>query len=192
MLVTALKCISPGVAPDACVDELDRGWDWSRGTQVTLHGNVFLRTGQRHPRMAGSAYLHMVDNVVAFLPVRRPDGTFGASYGTFVGGGSRAVVTNNLYVPLIEKRASFAVSSAETAPRANQVSSEGRGAMRAEGNVVIGTAVVDQRRMELVPPPPYDLRPARDFAGDPQRAARCALLLTGPDAPLRPTAAACK
>jgi pectate lyase len=181
MLVAAPKCM-PSVG-GACVDGFDLAWDWSRGVQVTLQGNVFLRTGQRHPRLYGSSYVHMLNNVIAFRPFRRSDGTFGASSGTFVGGGARALIQNNLYVPLDARRAHFAVSSAET-PKVSHQENEGHGAMRVMENIVIGEATIDERHKHLVPNPPYTLRPRQQFGIDPHRAARCALQLSGPEAAL--------
>jgi pectate lyase len=191
MLIAAMKCVRPGVAPAGCFDELDRGWDWARGTQVTLQGNIFLRTGQRHPRLYGSSYLHMLDNVIAFRPFQRTDGTMGASSGTFVGGGARALVENNLYIPLVPNRRNFGVASAET-PGVSHDPNEGRGAMRVLSNRVMGEAVIDQRYSELVPAPPYVLVPKRAFGTDPERAARCSLALSGPRAAGQTSPAGCQ
>ncbi|UVO51099.1 hypothetical protein M0208_11425 [Sphingomonas sp. SUN019] len=81
-----------------CPDYAHRPWRWNEGIQVTLQNNLFLNTGQRHPRVSGLAFVHFVNNVVIYRRFRRPDGTLGASYGTFVGSGARALIERNVYV----------------------------------------------------------------------------------------------
>jgi pectate lyase len=182
MLNATLECFRPERTPD-CVAPLERGWNWSRGVQVTLQGNVFLGTGQRHPRMAGLAYTHMLDNVVAFRPFLRTSGESSASYGSFVGAGARGLFENNLYLPLgAHSRHRAITSNGDLGVAPSRF--DGGGAVRAVGNVALRQASVEERHPELVPLPPYQLSPRRHFS-NPERGARCALALSGPWAPLR-------
>lgn len=51
---------------------------------VTLLGNFFEWTGQRNPRAFGRVYVHLIDNIFAFEPYDRGNGTVGANVGTYV------------------------------------------------------------------------------------------------------------
>lgn len=145
-----------------CGDALPAPWDWRLGMQITLQGNLFDRTGQRHPRLAGLVYAHLLDNIIAFQPFRRANGRQGAAYGSFAGAGSRLLVENNLYVPLTEQRGAKAVWA-----------EVGRSAVRLVANTIIGSATTVETQETLVPPPPYRMERKLDFS-DPTRAVACA------------------
>lgn len=67
--------------------------------QLTVAGNVFYRTGQRHPRASGDAFVHLQNNVIAFGPQKRAGGGRGGAYGTLAAEGAQVLVENTLYVP---------------------------------------------------------------------------------------------
>jgi pectate lyase len=67
---------------------------------LTLNGNLFLRTSQRHPRVFGYAMADVVNNVMALAPLRRTDGSYSDLSGVFVADGARAWVEQNLFIPL--------------------------------------------------------------------------------------------
>lgn len=67
---------------------------------LTLNGNLFLRTSQRHPRVFGYAMADIVNNVMALAPLRRTDGSYSDLSGVFVADAGRAWVEQNLFIPL--------------------------------------------------------------------------------------------
>jgi hypothetical protein len=162
-----------------CPRPLAPGWSWEAGVQVTLQGNVFERTGQRHPRVSGQVYVHMLDNVVAYRPFRREGtGSLGASYGLLVGGGARLFLDHGVFLPL-DPRSGYAARVPEPRDPARE---EGPGALRILAARAGGGALLAPHAPELVPDPPYRLagRMSLDPAtpGLVTAAARC----TGPAA----------
>jgi pectate lyase len=171
------------INPDHTCDNVSAmPWSWSRGLQVTLQQNLFAGTGGRHPRVAGLSYVHMVGNLVAFARALRSTGRYGIAYGVYVGGGARLLSEGDLFLPLgageDDKRAIF---SAET-PGVSANGKDGPGAMRLVGSIALAGGRVDQRRPELVPPPPYELKADLDFRGDPWKAVSCLAGRVGPRA----------
>ncbi len=161
MLIATLECNARNHA-DWCDRPFERAWDWSSGVQATLQGNLFDGTAQRHPRLSGRVYAHMVDNVVAFEGEMRPNGRRGASYGVLVGVGARLYADNNLFIALDPQGSNRAIYSAET-PGAESLD-EGPGSAFVRGAVLEGGAIADARRSDMTPVPPYNLTPHADFA----------------------------
>lgn len=169
MLLATYDC---AVAPKSanCTDQWKAPWTWQGGVQATLQGNLFDGTSQRHPRLAGMAYAHLIDNVIAFASVERRPGEFGAAYGSFAGAGSRLFAQNNLYIPL--------------GHRGNRVqaimATDGQSGTRLDGNLIMGDATVDETEPQSVPPSPYELHPVADWK-DPARGIACAAAKVGPE-----------
>jgi pectate lyase len=191
MIAGTLDCAYRDRAPDWCGAPLEaRAWSWSSGVQVTLQGNVFVGTGQRHPRVGGRAYVHVIDNVIAIRPYQRSTGGEGASYGTYVGGGGRVFIEHSLYVSLGPTVAAFdAVRPARAAAFAK--TNEGPGAARLSQVVVQANGRAADENPAAVMDPPYVLKAARSFASNPVDAARCAALGVGPGAATRVPSQAC-
>lgn len=66
--------------------------------QVTVFRNLFLRTGQRHPRASGDVFVDLAQNVIAFAPRQRAGGREGGSYGTLASDGARVLIDGTAYV----------------------------------------------------------------------------------------------
>jgi len=64
---------------------------------VYLERLTFLRTGQRHPRVAGSVDVKLRDSIVSHEPFLRPDGSYGASYGVIASQGARVSVERTVF-----------------------------------------------------------------------------------------------
>ncbi len=180
MLAATLEC-GQRVRPEGvtCPAPLTPAWSWESGVQVTLQGNLFDGTGQRHPRVSGRAYVHARDNVVAYRPFAREAGGDGASYGLLVGGGGRVLLEGGTFLPL-DRRSGWAAR----VPPPRGAEAEQPGALRIAGTRAEGGREMAEHEPRLVPDPPYALSPPA--AGSPGAvspgavavAARC----TGPDA----------
>ena len=170
MLFATYDCEADHVG---CENQLRVPWTWQGGVQTTVQGNVFDSTSQRHPRLAGQSYAHLIDNVIAFAPFERAAGEFGPAYGSYAGDGSRMLVTNNLYIAPDH--------SGLKAVRAEQ----GKGATRLIGNVLLGGPSVDETGGDLVSDPPYELRPSM-YWQNAAAAVTCAAARVGPSAAQRP------
>lgn len=69
------------------------------GVRLTLFRNRFVRTGQRHPRAAGSVFVHAAQNEVSFSPRLRSDGSSGAAYGIYASAGARVLAEDVTFMP---------------------------------------------------------------------------------------------
>ncbi len=119
--------------------------------RMTLAGNFFEWAGQRQPRAFGRVLLHEVDNLFAFEPYDRGDGSAGATYATFASDGALVLAESNLFlgVPAAGRRPMGL--STTTTPGASVPRNEREAAIRAEGNFAVADEVVDQNRPHLVP-----------------------------------------
>jgi pectate lyase len=97
MLVGTLDC-QHQIVPAPCPAFADRPFLWSAGVQLTLHDNLFLRTGQRNPKLSGLAYGHMYRNVLLLQPMARSNGRVGALYGAYASNGARLMADDNLII----------------------------------------------------------------------------------------------
>lgn len=142
-----------------------------RGVQATLQANVFLNTGQRHPRASGRAFVDVSDDIVAYRPQRRTDGTSGGSYGAFAANGSRLLIRNALYLAMAPAAAQRAVMAVEPASP---------GAVRLDGLVTLpATSTATAASPTLVAAPAYVLDPQPRFAADPATAIACIVAAAG-------------
>lgn len=155
MLIATLDCGQrvrpPGVV---CPAPLLPHWSWSSGIQVTLQRNLFERTGQRHPRVSGQVYVHMLDNLVAYRPFPRGNGRFGPGYGVLVGGGGRLLLDHGVFQPY-ETDKGWAAKARE---QRDVAVDEGPGALAIRGARAPAGVTMVQNAPELVPEPPYSLR----------------------------------
>jgi pectate lyase len=134
------------------------------GLKLTLEGNLFARTGQRHPRVSGRVSAHIFNNIVAFRPLQHADGRFGAAYGIFVSNGARALVEANLFLPLVPLRPALAVWTVKS-PGAMRMPADVEGFVRMDRNGIFGRAVATENVPDAVPDPDYayHLLPLRDL-----------------------------
>jgi pectate lyase len=121
---------------------------------LTLTGNLFLQTGQRHPRVFGRVYAHVTGNAIIFRQQQKTDGTFGSSYGTFVSNGAKALVENNVFLSLGRNSHPSAVWTT-ISPGAERMLEDSPGAIRARSNLHTARETVSQNAPELVADPPY-------------------------------------
>lgn len=122
---------------------------------LTVEGNVFARTGQRHPRIFGRVAAHVFNNLIAFKPLAYADGRLASSYGIFVSNGARALVEGNLLLPLTNGRyRSLAVWTTGT-PGAIRMSTDVEGFIRLGSNLALRRAIVGENRPTEVQQPDY-------------------------------------
>ncbi len=140
--------------------------------QVTLFRNSFYRTGQRHPRVAGSAFVHAAQNRMRFAPYGRGDGSLGGSSGIAASEGGRVLAEDLLFEPQGGKRLRLTslVADAPGLPACR------RAAIRVER--ASGPERADSFLPDLVARVPYTLPPSPP----PGQLARLLEAETGPDA----------
>jgi pectate lyase len=83
------------------------------GIRLTLFRNRFERTGQRHPRAAGSVFVHAAQNAMRFRPQARSDGSVGGSYGIFASSGARVLAEDLLFDPQGNKALRLVITEEE-------------------------------------------------------------------------------
>jgi pectate lyase len=71
---------------------------------LTLFRNDFRRTGQRHPRVSGNAFVHAAQNRMRFSPRQRGSGTVGGAAGIVASNGARVLGEDLLFEPQGSKR----------------------------------------------------------------------------------------
>ena len=125
---------------------------------LTLQGNIFIGTAQRHPRIFGRVFAHVVNNVIAFRSYPRPDGTHSDSYGTFVSNGAHALIEGNIFLPLDNRPHARAVWTTST-PNAMRMPWDVDGFMRTRNNQSTPGAILDEHEPEFVQSPSYSLSP---------------------------------
>jgi pectate lyase len=154
MLFGTNNCVPPNNHCDAAYLEARRTAA-SPNFFLTLQGNLFLHTGQRHPRVFGQSMAHLQNNFVGFERQPRPDGTKGSGYGTLVSNGARAFVDRNVFVDLDARKTSFAVWTAGT-KGAPYLHYDVKGFIRLGANKSGPSVVVDDHQPGLVSPLPYE------------------------------------
>lgn len=124
---------------------------------LTLQGNLFLRTAQRHPRVFGSAMAHLVNNAIAYSALPREHRTWSAAYGTFVVNAGRAYIQSNVYLPLTGGALAHSPRNVWTVNRRaggrDEVGVEGY--IRLEGNISDGRGTFSDNQPHSVPTPSY-------------------------------------
>lgn len=146
--------------------------------RLTIYRNVFLRTGQRHPRVSGDVFVDLSQNVISFAPRKRADGRDGGSYGTLASNGARVLVDETVYLPPAgSKGYRIAAVDAQSGEAARSACSRGR--IEWVRSTVAGSGRIDAERPDV----PSANRPYR--LGRADRASPQALIdhitpLTGP------------
>jgi pectate lyase len=121
---------------------------------LTLEGNVFLRTGQRHPRLYGRTYGHMANNVVIFEPQLHGDGQRGSAYGIFVSNGAQAVVERNVFLAMGANSHPAAIWTTTT-PGAERMPEDVEGAILARDNLTLDREIIGTNAPSTVAEPIY-------------------------------------
>ena len=137
---------------------------------LTLEGNMFLRTGQRHPRVYGRVMAHIANNVIVFEQQRKAAGAdgkaeYGSGYGTLVTNGARALIERNFYVSIGRNARALAVWTT-TSPGAARMPEDTPGAIRLADNLTTARELIADNAPESVPDPIYrDAWTSPHFAG---------------------------
>lgn len=182
MLIGALACNQPA-RPEACDRPLERLGDALRPTiRVSLVGNVFLGTSQRHPKAVASAFVHSVNNLIVLAPTRYSSGEESAVYGGAAASGGLLASEGDILVnPAGRARIGLGPVSAHRPTGAP--ARETDGAVWAEGTVAIGAVRVVRHMAELaraaLAAEPVPARP-RLAGSEPGGLAACLLRGAGP------------
>lgn len=134
--------------------------------RVTLQGNIFRSTGQRHPRVSGHAYVHVINDVVLYGARKRIDGSLGATYGAYAANGGMIFAEDSLYMPLTGTALKPAVSA-----QVGDTEVSGRGAVNVRGMAAAATNGIGNSKE--VPMPSYAIHNGADFSSNPVSAAAC-------------------
>ncbi len=147
------------------LDYFEKHRQLSAALYLTLDGNLFLQTGQRHPRVFGRVSAHILNNVMAFQKQARGDGSRGAAYGIFVSNAARALVEDNVFVPMMPQNdRPFAVWTVKS-PGAPTMFTDAEGFVRLRGNGLFGGVATDDQPAEVPEPGySYQLQPLADLS----------------------------
>lgn len=190
MLVGALACTATRQAA-GCEHPLDHlAGSFRPSIRVTVMGNVFLRTSQRHPKAVATAFVHSVNNLFVLAPTTYSNGRMSAVYGGSAASGGLIASEGDIFVNL-DTRPRIGVG-----PVSAQRDSEGGeadGAVAALGAAAIGPVRVLEHmpllaRQQLAAQP---VPAARDTQRDPGALAACLLRHAGPAGSGLPWAQAC-
>lgn len=116
---------------------------------LSLQGNLFLWTGQRNPRIFGRVYAHLLNNVFAFEPYDRGNGTSGATYGQYVSNSAAVRAENNIYVGSPKNGTPLGLFTAST-PGAPSSERDIDGEIFATGNLQFANEVIAQNGASIV------------------------------------------
>ena len=164
MLFGIIDCNHPELGEPMCDAEyFARYKDAQPRLFLTLQGNLFLHTAQRHPRIFGRVAADVVNNVIVYEPKARSDGGESASYGTVVLDTARALVEGNVYVPLMSENSNHLPNSVFTASTGgrlwkNEVDGFIRLGTDGAANMTARPSVLAENEPDRVPDPPTDAR----------------------------------
>lgn len=147
---------------------------------VTVMGNVFDGTSQRHPKVVSNAAVHFVNNLVHLRATPYSNGEESAVYGAAAGGGGVLVAEGNVFVnPL--PRARVGAGSVTAVRTSSGGGDEPDGVVAAQGNVVIGQVRVVEQQPELARAVRLPRSPVLSTAGGAHvPLAACLMRLAGP------------
>ncbi len=167
MLIGTLTCYITPNAP-GCTDPLahldeDAMRPWVR---VSITGNYFESTSQRHPKVVSNAYVQSVDNVIVLKPTLYPDGKPSASYGVAAATGGVVDARGDMIVNQ-EPDTKLGVGSITLTRRIGGSTREADGAVNIDDLHLYGPLLAEPFRAELarqmhgasVPTPPASMRP---------------------------------
>jgi pectate lyase len=123
--------------------------------QLTLVGNLFVRTAQRHPRVFGHVMADVVNNIFALAPLPRADGSFSDGYAIFVSNAARALLERNAFVLLSKKWAPHRAVWTVTTPGASRMPEDAVGFIRLSHNIATAKVVMGENEPAMVGEPDY-------------------------------------
>jgi pectate lyase len=190
MLVGALVCTAARQAAGCDQPLEDLAGAFRPSIRVTVMGNVFLRTSQRHPKAVATAFVHSVNNLFVLAPTTYSNGRMSAVYGGSAASGGLIASEGDIFVNL-DARPRIGVG-----PVSAQRESEGGeadGAVAVRGAATVGPVRVLEH-MPLLAWQELSAQPApvaRDALGDPTALAACLLRHAGPAGSGLPWSRAC-
>lgn len=146
MLVGTLACYGDKTLPgcEAPLEHLDDVMKPS--IFVTMMGNVFRETSQRHPKVVSNAVVHLVNNLVSFGKTVYADGEESAVYGAATGTGGILVADGNLFInPTSENHVGAGTVSAV---RGRPGGPEPDGLVAARDNIMAGNVRITENLPE--------------------------------------------
>jgi pectate lyase len=176
MLVGTLACTAQRGPPD-CARPLEHLHDSLRPTiRLSLLGNLFIGTSQRHPKVVAGAFVHSVNNLIILGTTRYANGRDSATYGGGAADGGLIAGEGDILVnPTTRPRLGLG-----PVPARGEAAD---GAVASAGTVTIGDVRIVQHaaalaRAELAREPAAPA--ALDVQHDPVRLAACLLRHAGP------------
>jgi pectate lyase len=176
MLVGTLDCTAQR-GPPACAHPLEHLGGALRPTiRVSLLGNVFLGTSQRHPKVVAGAFVHSANNLVVLGTTRYSNGRDSATYGGGAADGGLIAGEGDILVnPTARPRLGLG-----PVPTRGEAAD---GAVASRGTATVGAVRIVQHAAPLAwaelaaePAAPAPL----DALRDPVRLAACLLRQAGP------------
>lgn len=148
MLIGTLTCYKDAAA-EGCADPLSHLGDvMEPRVLVTVTGNVFEGTSQRHPKVVSNAAVHLTNNLFALSPTAYSTGIDSAVYGSATGTGGVLVAEGNIFVN--PDRAGRIGAGPISVVRASTGGGhEADGVVAAGGNVTVGNIRVVESRPEM-------------------------------------------
>ncbi|QEN85058.1 hypothetical protein FZC33_02005 [Labrys sp. KNU-23] len=110
--------------------------------KITLLGNLFEWVGQRQPRVFGRVYLDAVNNVFAFRPFDRGNGSSGSTYAIFASNGAQVWARNNLFVGIPNAGHRALGLTTTSTPGQTPPKGEFDGMIRAEANLAARDEII--------------------------------------------------
>jgi len=99
--------------------------------------------------------LHAINNIIIFEKRPQRGGGLGSTYGIFVSNGARALIENNIFIPLnFDGRPARVIWTTNT-PGADQMKDDSTGFIKQRDNIVIGQGVNEDSKPWIVNYPNY-------------------------------------
>ncbi len=143
-------------SPPWCAPNVQTQRDIDAGLYISLIRNMFLDTGQRHPRIDGNAYVHMYENHIQFARQKRPDQSLGAAYGSLAMRGAMLLVERSTYLPPSDGRR-YRIVTNGIESRNISLACRSAGALRLQDIRYPDGHVVQSGHTRYVKDPPYAL-----------------------------------
>lgn len=191
MLVGTLTCYKDRTAQGCDNPNANLDGPLKPSIFVTIAGNVFDRTSQRHPKVVSNAAVHFVNNLVVLAPTHYSTGEDSAVYGAAAGGGGVLVAEGNIFVnPSNGTRVGAGSISAVRA--ANGGGSEPDGVVALRDNAHVGSIRFSEkepaRALAFVS---LDRKPLMVPEADPLELATCLLRKAGVTGGIKPWPLVC-
>ncbi len=148
MLIGTLTCYKDKQA-EGCADPLARLADvMEPHVFVTVAGNVFENTSQRHPKVVSNAMVWLANNMLVLRPTLYSSGADSAVYGSATGTGGVLVAQDNIFVNP-ERPGRVGAGPISVVRAATGGGREADGVVAAEDNVTVGNVTVIENHPEM-------------------------------------------